>query len=386
MDFELSEEQKMFKESVRSFFEKECPKDRVREYDDKEEFPHEIWKKMAKLGWMGVVIPEEYGGMGGDIVDAAVISEELGRSFYSVGIYYLVSVCFGSKLITTYGNEEQKQFYLPKINKGEVNFCFGITEPGGGTDVLGALKTFAQLDGDHYIINGQKVFTSGAHFSDYILLVAKTDKNPPKKALGISLLIVDVKTPGIEIRKLKKLGQKPCGTCEVFYHDVRVPKENLLGEEGRGFYHVLSGLNDERITCAALAVGNAQAALEDALQYAKEREAFGKPIGEFQVIQHYLAEMVTEIEMARLLTYRAAWLESLGRPCGVESSMAKLAGSEVAFRAASKGMRILAGYGYMMEYDMQRYYRDSRAMLFAPITNEMVKNFIGESLGLGKSY
>ena len=167
---------------------------------------------------------------------------------------------------------------------------------------------------------------------------------------------------------------------------MKVPRENLLGEEGRGFYHILSGLNDERITCAALSVGNAQAALEDALQYAKEREAFGKPIGEFQVIQHYLADMATGIEMARLLTYKAAWLESLGRPCGVESSMAKLVASEVAFRAASKGMRILAGYGYMMEYDMQRYYRDSRAMLFAPISNEMVKNFIGESLGLGKSY
>lgn len=216
--------------------------------------------------------------------------------------------------------------------------------------------------------------------------MARTDKTPAKKSKGISLMVVDLKSDGIEVRKLRKLGILPSTVSEVFLTDVRVPLENLLGRRDEGWYHLLDTLNNERILVAAYAIGIAQSAFEDALRYAKERDAFGRPIGQFQAIQHYLSDMYVQLELARLITYKAAWLQCLGRPCGVESTMAKLVASEAGLEIATNGMRILAGYGYMMEYDMQRYYRDVMQAVVTPITNEMSKNFIGQNLGLGRSY
>ena len=240
--------------------------------------------------------------------------------------------------------------------------------------------------GETGVINGQKTFISGADVSDYYITVVRTDRAPKKKAEGVSVLIVDAHSPGIEVRPLKKLGIKSVHACEVFFDNVLVPKENLLGQKEKGWYQLVNTLNNERIGVAAMALGVAEAAFEDSVRYAKEREAFGKPIGQFQAIQHYLADSATKIELATLLLLKAAWMQSKEQRCDVEATMAKLYASEVAFEIASIGIQIMGGYGYMMEYDMQRYFRDVKVFSFAPISNEMARNYIAESLGLPKSY
>ena len=386
MDFEFTEEQRMLKDSVRRFCEKELSREVIRKSDEEEELPLALWSKMADLGWLGIALPEEFGGTGGTIVEQLIIMEELSRHSPALGICFMTTNSFGARTILNNGSEEQKQAFLPKVSRGKVKFCLALTEPGGGTDILGALKTTAETEESELVINGQKTFISDASIADYMILVARTDKTPAKKSKGISLMVVDLKSEGIEVRKLRKLGIRPSTVSEVFLTDVRVPLENLLGRRDEGWYHLLDTLNNERILVAAYALGIAQSAFEDSLRYAKERDAFGRPIGQFQAIQHYLSDMYVQLELARLITYKAAWLQCLGRPCGVESTMAKLVASEAALAIATNGMRILAGYGYMMEYDMQRYYRDAMQAVVTPITNEMSKNFIGQNLGLGRSY
>lgn len=386
MDFEFAEEQRMLKDSVRRFCEKELSREVIRKSDEEEEVPLALWSKMADLGWLGIALPEEFGGTGGTIIEQLIIMEELSRHSPALGICFMTTNSFGARTILNNGSEEQKQAFLPKVSRGKVKFCLALTEPGGGTDILGALKTIAETEESELVINGQKTFISDASIADYMILVARTDKTPAKKSKGISLMVVDLKSDGIEVRKLRKLGIRPSTVSEVFLTDVRVPLENLLGRRDEGWYHLLDTLNNERILVAAYALGIAQSAFEDALRYAKERDAFGRPIGQFQAIQHYLSDMYVQLELARLITYKAAWLQCLGRPCGVESTMAKLVASEAGLEIATNGMRILAGYGYMMEYDMQRYYRDIMQAVVTPITNEMSKNFIGQNLGLGRSY
>jgi len=286
-----------------------------------------------------------YCGSGRGIMEQMIVMEELAKYSPALASCFMTTNSFGARTILTNGSDEQKMFYLPKISGGEIKFCMGMTEPGGGTDILGSLKTFAELQGDHFVINGQKVFISDALIADYMVLVVRTDKNPVKKAKGLSLLIVDVTSTGIERRKLRKLGMRPSSVSEIFFTDLRVPRENLLGQVNEGWYHILHTLNNERILVATYAIGIAQSAFDDALGYAKERHAFERPIGQFQAIQHYLSDMYTQLELSRLITYKAAWLQSLGRPCGVESTMAKLVASETALQSATNGMRFLAGYG-----------------------------------------
>ena len=341
---------------------------------------------MAETGLLGAPIKEKYGGIGGDIITMAIVVEELARVFPDMAFTYIVNICFGGKSIEFFGTEEQKQQYLPKLCEGKLKFAMALTEPNGGTDVLGALKTRATLEGDHFIVNGQKMFITGAHIADYIMTIVKTNPNAPKKSGGITLLLIDRHSLGIEVNPIKKLGFKSVATSEVIFDNVSVPRENILGELDNGWYHLLDTLNNERIDVAAQCIGIAQGAFDLALEYAKQREAFGKPIGQFQAIQHYLANMATEIELARLMNYKAAWLQSNGKPCGVESTMAKLYASETAFKVASQGMQILGGYGFAMEYDMQRFFRDSKLLTVAPISNEMALNYIGQNLGLPKSY
>ena len=346
--------------------------------------PPELREGMGRLGWFSMLVPAEYGGTDSTVQDIAVLLEELARHFVSAAGLFVLGAMAG-RLLSRYGTDAQRQAMFPRLITGQGMISFGITEPTGGTDAL-ALTTTAKRDGDEWVINGQKVFTSMAHYAEHIITVARTTPNLPKRAQGISLIAVPMNTPGITVRKLKMLGWRSAGTNEVFFDQVRVPVTNLIGEPGRGFYHLLESLNNERITCAAISVGIARAAFEDALQYAKDRQAFGRPIGQFQAIQHYLAEMATDVDQARLLTQRAAWLQDNDRPCQVESGMAKYASAEVAVRNCDKGMRILGGYGFTLESDMQRYLRDSRLQPFSPVSNEMVKNLIGESLGLPRSY
>jgi acyl-CoA dehydrogenase len=390
LDFELTDEQKMIIETVRKFKEKECPREKVREWDKTHTFPSHVWKQLGEIGILGAAFPEQYGGTGGGIIEEMLITEELSYRFSDLGLTYLLGVCFGGISILEQGTEEQRQKYLPPLIAGDTNFCLSLTEPGGGTDILGALKSKAKEDGDYYILNGTKIYTTGIHVADTIVGVFRTDESPDKPARGLTMFLIPTKTPGVSYNKIEKLGSHILSSFEVVYEDVKVHKSQILGARGKGWYQLVGTLNNERIVCAAITLGLAKAALDDATQYAKEREAFGKPIGAFQAIQHPLAEVASEIEAARLVTYKAAWMQAKDPDniqTGVICTMAKYLASEVAFRAADRGMRVLAGYGFTEEYDMQRYYRNCRQLIFAPITNEMSKNFIGQVLlGLPKSY
>jgi len=386
LDFTFTEEQEMLRATVQKFMQKEVSLSFAHEIDEAEEFPDELWQKMASLGWTGLPFPEEYGGYGGSVIDQALIINELSRWLFISGFIYLVTTCFGGNTLNVFGTREQKKKYLPGISSGKYRWALALTEPDGGTDILGSTKTTAVKEGDQYLINGQKVYISGADKANYFTLFARTTKGAEKHTRGFSLFVVDAKSPGITVRKMKKLGVKACPACEIFFDDVKVPAENIIGEEGNGWYQLTDTLNNERITVAAFCIGNAQGALDYAVRYAKERKAFGKTLGEIQVLQHYLAEVFMEIEMARLMLYKAAWLQANRKPVAVEGTMAKIACSEVSFKAAEVGMRVMAGAGYMMEYPMQRHYRDAVLFHTAPISNEAGKNLIGQSLGFGRAY
>ncbi len=390
LDFELTDEQKMIVETVKKFKEKECSKENIREWDKTETFPSHIWKKLGEIGLLGAAFPEKYGGTGGGIMEEMLITEELSYGFSDLGLTYLLGVCFGGISILEQGTEEQKEKYLPPLINGDTNFCLSLTEPGGGTDVLGALKSRAKEDGDHFILNGAKIFTTGIHVADTIVGVFRTDDVPEKPARGLTIFLIDKNAPGVSFNKIEKLGSHILSSWEVVYEDVKVHKDQILGQRGKGWYQIVGTLNNERIVCAAITLGLAKAALDDAVQYAKEREAFGKPIGQFQAIQHPLADTAMELELAKLVTYKAAWMQARdpqNMQTGVICTMAKYWASEVAQKATDRGMRVLAGYGFTEEYDMQRYFRNCRQLIFAPITNEMSKNFLGQvMLGLPKSY
>lgn len=386
MDFELSEERRMLVETLRKFVARECPVEFARQIDRDEKFPHELYRKMAQLGLMSQPFPSKYGGLDGDVIDEVLIIEELSKASGAIGITYFLSTCFGGKSLEYFGTEQQKERYLRALCSGDAMFSLALTEPGGGSDILGSLRTTAQKKDGAYIVNGQKTFITGAHVADYLITVVRTGASEARKAAGLSVLIIDAKSPGIEIRPLEKLGIRATGSNEIFFTDVEVPVENLMAEENAGWYHVVNTLNNERVALAAVSLGLGQAAFEYAFKYAQEREAFSRSIAQYQAIQNYLVEAATDLEMSRLLTYKAAWLQSRNKKNAKESAMAKLAASEAGFKAALNGMRILGGYGYMMEYDMQRYFRDAELFLVAPITNEMTKNFIAMEMGLPRSY
>jgi len=390
LDFELTDEQKMIMETVKKFKEKECPKEKIREWDKTETFPSHVWKKLGEIGILGAAFPEQYGGTGGSIIEEMLITEELSYGFSDLGLTYLLGVCFGGISILEQGNDAQKEKYLPPLISGDTNFCLSLTEPGGGTDILGALKSKAVEDGDHFILNGAKIFTTGIHVANTIVGVFRTDESPEKPARGLTIFLIDKDAPGVSFNKIDKLGSHILSSFEVVYEDVKVHKDQILGQRGKGWYQIVGTLNNERIVCAAISLGLAKAALDDAAQYANEREAFGKPIGQFQAIQHMLAETAMDLEAARLITYKAAWMQSKDPQniqTGVICTMAKYLAAEVSQKATDRGMRVLAGYGFTEEYDMQRYFRNCRQLIFAPITKEMSKNFIGQvMLGLPKSY
>jgi len=385
MDYGLNEAQLLLRNSVREFLRKECPKNYIKELEEKEEYPEKLFRKMAEKGWLGISIPEKYGGCGGDSIDIAIMAEELGRCWVSLGLVWGTSNCFGGRTIYCHGTEEQKKTLLPKLCSGKIRFAGAFTEPGGGTDLL-AMKTNAYKENDNWIINGQKTFITNALEADYLITIARTNKNPAKRAAAFTIFLIDAHSAGIQMNKLHKLGSWGADADEIFFADVKVPSSAVIGEVDRGFYQLTDTLNTERIMVSGLAVGISEAVLEDALEYAKQRQAFGKPLGQFQRIQNYFAEMKIEIDAARLLVFRASWLESQGLPCGMEATMADYFASEVAHKCANKGMRIMAGAGYVMDNPMQRYFRDSVIPLFAPISNEMCLDEVARNLGLPRSY
>ncbi|MDY7032754.1 MAG: acyl-CoA dehydrogenase family protein [Thermodesulfobacteriota bacterium] len=379
MDFKFTEEQEILRKSVRNFVDKECPREYVRELDEKEEFPIELYKKMAELGWYGLPFPEEYGGSGCGAVDFVMVGEELCRYSYEIAAGYGVPI-FNALTLLHHGSEEQKNHYIPKVINGEMMWSIALTEPNAGSDVA-SLVTSAVLDGNEFVINGQKVFITGADVANIMTMAVRTDKDLPRHK-GISMILVDPKSPGIDIRIIKTLGRKIIHATELFLDDVKVPKENLVGELNGGWTVLMSGLELERLFACAGYVGNAQTVVDDAAEHAKQRVQFGRPIGTFQAIGHMLADMQTEVDAARLLTYRAAWMIDQGMPCMREVSMAKLFGSETLARLTNQGMQIMGGYGYSMEYDMQRYFRDARIITVSAGSSQMQRTIIARSMGL----
>jgi acyl-CoA dehydrogenase len=387
MDFSLTEQQRLFAKTVHDWVEREAPKSWARELEkDESHFPHELWDKFSAAGFHGIGISEEYGGQGGDILTQMLLARGLSRSLAGLTWVWGITSFAGGKSVGLYGTEEQKRAHLPAIAEGREKWAIGFTEPGGGTDVLGAMRTRARRAGGGWVINGQKTWSSMSHVADYILLLARTSDYAEKRHQGVSLFILPARSEGVTIREIPKLGMRSLGSCDVFLDDVFVPDENILGEPDRAWRMLLPTLNNERIMLSSFCVGIMDGVLEDALRYAMEREAFGGVIGRFQSLQHHIANIAMWRDQAELMVYRAAWLQSLGKPCGQEANMAKVVASELAGQAADLGLQVLGGMGYSAETDMQRYWRDVRLFRIGPVTNEMARNGIAEGLGLPRSF
>jgi alkylation response protein AidB-like acyl-CoA dehydrogenase len=381
----LDAEAKEFRAAVRSWVDGKYPKARAREIEADKEYPRELWDDFADAGFHGIGIAEEYGGQGGDVVSQVVLGQGLARNLGGLVAVWGIPSFAGAKSVGAYGTNEQKQRFLPDLAKGKVRFAIAITEPGGGTDVLGAMRTRAKPVSGGWTISGQKVWSTGAHVADYLLVLAVSH---PKDTTSrrCSLFLVPASSDGLTFRPIPKLGIRAVASNEVYLDDVFVPDELLLGEPGRGWGNIVSTLNSERILTASFATGMIEGVLEDAVEYLQQRSAFGGPIGRFQILQHYVADIAAWLRQSELITYYAALLQQNNQPCGTEATMAKMVTADYVTQAADLGIQILGGMGYSQETDMQRYWRDSRLFRIAPITNEMSKNMIAESFGLPRSY
>lgn len=377
MDFDLDDQQQMIQKMAREFTEKEI-KPVASTFDEEAVFPAELVKQLGDLGFMGMMVPEELGGAGLDCVSYAIAVEEISRGDASIGVTMSVNNSLACQPILDYGTDEQKQKYLPDLAGGAKLGAYSITEPEAGSDA-GNVQTTAVLHGDHYIVNGTKVFVTNGGKADIIILFASTDKEA--KAKGISAFIIEKGMPGFSAgKKENKMGMRGSDTSELIFEDCKVPKENLLGKEGQGFRIALATLDGGRIGIAAQAVGIGQACLEAAVQYSKERKQFGRPICEFQAIQWILANMATELDAARYLTYRAAFVKEKGKRFSKEAAQAKLFASEMAVKAAIDAVQVHGGYGYIKEYDVERYFRDSKLTEIYEGTSEVQRLVIAASL------
>ena len=377
MDFLLTDEQKLIQQTAREFAQNEVAKDAA-ERDQTAQFPTHHVKKMAELGFMGMMIDPKYGGNGLDTVSYAIVIEELSRVDASVGVICSVSnslVCFG---IENFGKEETKQKYLVPLAKGEKLGAFCMSEPGSGSDAAG-MKTTAVLKGDHYILNGTKNFITNGLNADFYVVIAHSD--PSQRHKGISAFVVEKGFPGFQVgKKEKKLGIRSSDTASIMMEDCAVPRENLLGQEGEGFKVAMMTLDGGRIGIASQAVGIAQGSLDAAINYAKERVQFGKPISTFQSIQHMLADMETHVNAARLLTYQAAWKKDQNQKYSHDSAKAKLFASETAVDVSSKAVQIFGGYGYLKDYPVERFMRDSKITEIYEGTSEIQRLVIAREL------
>ena len=378
MNFDLTVEQQMLKKMMREFAD-EVVAPGADERDRTKQFPVEIFKQMSGLNLMGLPFPEEYGGGGGDSTSFAIVVEELSRACGSTGITYSAHISLGGAPLYLFGTEEQKQKYLSKVCSGESFGAFGLTEPNAGSDA-GGTKTTAVLSDREWVINGSKCFITNASYASFLALTAVTDKD--KGSRGISAFIVPTDAPGFSVlANYEKLGLHSSNTTELVLENVRVPEENILGKHGEGFKQFLITLDGGRIGIGAMAVGIAQAAYDKALQYAKQRTAFGNSLSQFQAIQHKLADMAMQIDLARTMVYKAAWLKDHGRKFTKEAAMAKLYASEVAMSATHQAIQIHGGYGYMREYQVERFFRDARLLEIGEGTSEILRNVIAREIG-----
>ena len=388
MNFELSEEQLLIRESVVKLCA-DFPDDYWSKKDTEHEFPWDFYEAMAEAGWLGIAIPEAYGGSGRGITEASLVLEEVAASGAAMnGATSLHLSIFGMHPVVKYGSGEMKQKYLPRVAKGDLHVAFGVTEPDAGTDTT-SITTSARLEGDNYLVKGRKVWTTKALQSEKVLLLVRTtDKEATESRTGgMTLLLADLQRDEVSISPIDKLGRNAVATCEVVYDDLPVLLSDRVGEEGKGFRYLLDGLNAERILIAAEALGIGRAAMAKAVAYANERVVFGRPIGKNQGVAFPLAEAKMRLDAAELMIRKASWLIDNGQPCGAEANMAKWLAADAAFFAADRAVQTHGGFGYATEYHVERYWREARLMKIAPISQEMVQNFVSEHvLELPKSY
>lgn len=388
MSFELSEDQRLIRDSVAELARK-FDDQYWMEKDREHQFPTEFYRAIADGGWLGICIPEEYGGHGLGITEASILAEQVSRSGGGMNAATAIHLSlFGMQPVIVYGSAELKQRTLPRVARGDLHVCFGVTEPGAGLDTS-RITTFARRDGDHYVVNGRKVWISKALESEKILLLTRTHKydEVEKKTSGMTLFLTDLDRDHVDIRPIPKMGRNAVSSNELFIDDLRIPVEDRVGEEGRGFEYLLDGLNPERMLIAAEALGIGRVALDRAVRYANEREVFGRPIGKNQGIQFPLADSLARLDAAELVLRKATWLYDQGKPCGREANTAKYLCAEAGFEAADRAMQTHGGMGYSEEYHISRYFRESRVMRIAPISQEMILNYLGSHvLGMPRSY
>ncbi|SEE97473.1 acyl-CoA dehydrogenase [Streptomyces sp. 3213] len=388
MDFELTEDQETIRKSVAGLL-RDFDDQYWMEKDQAHEFPTEFYETVAGGGWLGITIPEEYGGHGLGITEASLLLEEVARSGGGMNAASAIHLSiFGMHPVVVHGSEELKRRTLPRIASGDLHVCFGVTEPGAGLDTA-SITTYARRDGDHYVVNGRKVWISKAMESEKILLLTRTSKadEVARKTDGMTLFLTDIDRDRIDIRPIPKMGRNAVTSNELFIDDLRIPVEDRVGEEGQGFRHLLDGLNPERMLIAAEALGIGRASLDKGVRYAKERVVFGRPIGMNQGIQFPLADSLTRLDAAELVLRKATWLYDNGKPCGREANTAKYLCADAGFTAADRAVQTHGGMGYSEEYAVARYFREARLMRIAPISQEMILNYLGShTLGLPRSY
>jgi len=382
MDMSFTDEQIALRDMMADFVRKEIPRERDREIDRQKEFPYDLLEKMAEVGLTGLFTPEKYGGIELSPVGIALAIETLTYGAIAASAL-VIPTSLGTNLLVHGGTEEQKQALLPGIAKGKVICSFGLSEPHSGSDAT-SLRTKATRDGDQWVISGSKMWSSSAHIATHLMVAARTDANASKRG-GISVFIIDPKTPGVDIRQIDTLGAKSTGTCQVFYDDVRIPADSILGgEEGinQGWRFLNMSLSIERLELAALSIGLGQRALEDAIEFVNNREAFGQTVGKFQAIQHMAADLATRLEAGRALTYKAAALMEAGLPHTKEVLMAKIFTTELTKEICIAGMQMLGGYGYSREYDMERYFRRAAVQTVGGGTTQVLRNVLAREIGM----
>ncbi|WP_454689711.1 acyl-CoA dehydrogenase family protein [Achromobacter aloeverae] len=380
MNFEPTEDQTLLRAAISRLVKAECPPQKVRGWDKEGVFPEHVYAAMADAGFVSMVVPAEYGGLGSPMSDCIILYEEVARPAVDFATRIALQG-WGAMILADFAGDELKQDVLPRVAKGELKLSFSLTEPNSGSDAA-SLTTSASRSGGDWLLRGQKLFSSGAHAPDNRIIVAVRTGTGKSRHEGISLFLVPNDLPGLHIQRLDVIGRRILGLTEIFFDDVRVPSRYLIGEEGRGWEYIGRHLERERITLAANYIGSAGSALDDAVAYAKERRQFGKPIGQFQAIAHRLADMATELEVGRWMTAMAAWRYDNGLPCRKEASMAKLYVSEMLQRVTAAGMQVLGGHAYTTDHDMQRYWRDARNATVGGGTSEIQRQLIARELGL----
>ena len=386
MDFTLTEDQLLIQQTFQEFCAKELNYEYVRWMDENVDFPpDDLWQKFVDIGLLSGNVPVEYGGQGMGLVDGMIAYEQICKASMSVALAVGVTTGFGVRFISELGTAEQKKRYLPLIAQGKFKTAMALTEPAGGTDILGALSTTAEDKGDFWLINGQKVFITGAHVADGLFTICKTERDA-KRSMSWSTIMAPREAPGVTIRKISKISCHHCESVEIFFDNVEVPKENTIGTRGNAFYEIMTVLNPERIGVAMMGVGIIAAIYEQCFKYVQERQAFGGPISRFQILQNYLADMCINLENARNLTYKAAWLCDHGKPYHLEATMAKLVAAEGARHAGTFGAEIFGGYGICNDYPVSMFLRDAYQIQFSPISNEMSRNMLMQFQGLPKSW